>query len=81
MGIPREVALFWEIPENAVPFATGSCQKFKPEVLIECKAPKILLKKGVTCPYYTTNKKKMSIQITTQIWVSGNCMAKLIYFL
>ena len=28
LGIPRE-----EILENAVPFATGSCRKFKPEVL------------------------------------------------
>ena len=36
---------FLEIPENAVPIATGSCQKFKPEVLVECKVPKILLKK------------------------------------
>ena len=36
---------FLEIPENAVPLATGSCQKFKPEVLVECKVPKILLKK------------------------------------
>ena len=36
---------FLEIPENAVPLATGSCQKFKPEVSVECKVPKILLKK------------------------------------
>ena len=36
---------FLEIPENAVLLATGSCQKFKPEVLVECKVPKILLKK------------------------------------
>ena len=34
LGIPRE-----EILENAVPFATGSCRKFKPEVLVEWKAP------------------------------------------
>ena len=26
-------------PKNAVPFATGSCRKFKPEVLGEWKAP------------------------------------------
>ena len=26
-------------PKNAVPFATGSCRKFKPEVLVEWKAP------------------------------------------
>ena len=26
-GIPREVVLFFEILENAVSFATGSCQK------------------------------------------------------
>ena len=36
---------FLEIPENAVPLAIGSCQKFKPEVVVECKVPKILLKK------------------------------------
>ena len=34
LGIPRE-----EILENAVPFATGSCRKFKPQVLVEWKAP------------------------------------------
>ena len=33
LGILRE-----EILENAVPFATGSCRKFKPEVLVEWKA-------------------------------------------
>ena len=27
LGIPREVDLFLEILENAVPFATGSCRK------------------------------------------------------
>ena len=28
-------------PKNAVPFATGSCRKFKPEVLVEWKAPNV----------------------------------------
>ena len=28
-----------EIFENAVPFATGNCRKFKPDVLVEWKAP------------------------------------------
>ena len=32
---------FLDILENAVSFATGSCRKFKPDVLIEWKAPKI----------------------------------------
>ena len=49
LGIPREVVLFFGMsenrhyrcsqPKNAVPFATGSCRKFKPEVLVEWKAP------------------------------------------
>ena len=72
---------FLEILENAVPFATGSCQKFKPEVLVECKALKILPQKKRSVwslRYYL--QTKMSIQITTRIWISGNCMAKLIYF-
>ena len=30
-------------PKNAVPFATGSCRKFKPEVLVEWKAPLVFL--------------------------------------
>jgi len=30
---------FPEIPENAVPFATGNFWKFKPEFLVEWKAP------------------------------------------
>ena len=30
---------FLEILENAVPFATGSCRKFKPDVLVEWKVP------------------------------------------
>ena len=41
LGIPREVALFLEILENAVPFAPGSCRKFKPDVLVEWKAPPV----------------------------------------
>ena len=34
LGIPRKVGFFLEILENAatVPFATGSCRKFKPDV-------------------------------------------------
>ena len=28
-----------EILEKAVPFATGSCLKFKPDILVEWKAP------------------------------------------
>ena len=28
-----------EIFENAVPFATGNCRKFNPDVLVEWKAP------------------------------------------
>ena len=49
LGIPREAVLFFgnvgksslpvSQPKNAVPFATGSCRKFKPEVLVEWKAP------------------------------------------
>ena len=31
--------LLLQIFENAVPFATGSCRKFKPDVLVEWKAP------------------------------------------
>ena len=36
---PRAVVLFLEIFENAITFATGSCQKFKQEALVEWKAP------------------------------------------
>ena len=28
-------------PKNAVPFPTGSCRKFKPELLVEWKAPTV----------------------------------------
>ena len=48
LDIPREVVLFFgnvenrhyrcSQPKNAFPFATGSCRKFKPEVLVEWKA-------------------------------------------
>ena len=30
---------FLGILEKAVPFATGSCRKFKPDILVEWKAP------------------------------------------
>ena len=30
---------FLKILEKAVPFATGSCRKFKPDILVEWKAP------------------------------------------
>ena len=43
-GYHMWLSSFLEIFENALPFATGSCQNFKPEVLVECKAP-IMLKK------------------------------------
>ena len=36
---PRAVVLFLEIFENAITFATGNCQKFKPEVLVYWRAP------------------------------------------
>ena len=39
LGIPCAVALFLEILENAVPLAPGSCRKFKPDALVEWKAP------------------------------------------
>ena len=75
------LSFFLEILENVVPFATGSCQKFKPEVLVECKAPKILpQKKRSNWSLLYHLQTKMSIEITTKIWISGNCMAKLIYF-
>ena len=32
--------MFLEILENAVPFVSGSCRKFKPDVLVEWKVPK-----------------------------------------
>jgi len=32
LGMPRKVVLFLEILGKAVPFTTGSCRKFKPEV-------------------------------------------------
>ena len=39
LGIPRKAVLFLEISEKSVPFATWSYQKFKPEALVEWKAP------------------------------------------
>ena len=36
---------FLGILENAVPFATGSCLRFKPDVLVEWKAPIEILEK------------------------------------
>ena len=43
LGINREVTSFFEILENAVPFATESCLKFKPDFLVKWKAPLVLL--------------------------------------
>ena len=34
-----------EVLKNTVPFATGSCRKFKVDVLVEGKAPKVSLRK------------------------------------
>ena len=31
--------------ENTIPFATGSCRKFKVDILVEEKAPKVSLRK------------------------------------
>ena len=49
LAIPREVFLFLAILENAVPFATGSCQKFKPDVLVEWKAPTMYMYPWLFC--------------------------------
>ena len=49
LGIPREVFLFLAILENAVPFATGSCQKFKPDVFVEWKAPTMYMYPWLFC--------------------------------
>ena len=38
LGKSREVVLFLVIFRNAVPFRSGSCRKFKPEILVEWKA-------------------------------------------
>ena len=38
-----------EILENAVPFATGSCQKFKPDVFVEWKAPTMYMYPWLFC--------------------------------
>ena len=32
---------FWKFWENAFPFATRSCRNFKPDVLVDWKAPKV----------------------------------------
>ena len=34
-----------EVLKNTVPFATRSCRKFKVDVLVEGKAPKVSLRK------------------------------------
>ena len=36
---------FVEVLKNTVPFATGSCRKFKVDVFVEWKAPKVSLRK------------------------------------
>ena len=36
---------FLEVLKNTVPFATGSCRKFKVDVLVEEEAPKVSLRK------------------------------------
>ena len=38
-GLPREIVFFFRNFGNAVLFVTGSCRKFKPDVLLEWKAP------------------------------------------
>ena len=44
-GFPCEIVLFLEVLKNTVPFATGSCRKFKVDFLVEWKAPKVSLRK------------------------------------
>ena len=41
----RGCASVLEVLKNTVPFATGSCRKFKVDVLVEEKAPKVSLRK------------------------------------
>ena len=36
-----------EVLKNTIPFATGSCRKFKVDILVEEKAPKVSLKKKI----------------------------------
>ena len=46
---------FLEVLKNTVPFATGSVQKFKVDVLVEWKAPKVSLWKlfSVHCVFFS----------------------------
>ena len=53
LGIPREVVFFDEILKNAVPFATGSCRKFKPDFLVEWKAPRTSISDVLLLPEAT----------------------------
>ena len=47
--------------ENAVPFGTGSCRKFKPDVLIECDGTHAKVTKFVTnCAPFERPTKKVS---------------------
>ena len=43
------LASLLEILENAVSFASGSCHKFKPDVLVELEAAKIDWSRRLTC--------------------------------
>ena len=49
LGIPHDVGLFFGILENVVSFASGSCQKFKPDVLVEWEAAKIDWSRRLGC--------------------------------
>ena len=58
-----------EILENAVPFATGSCQKFKPDVLVEWKAPTMYMYPWMFCTMTNCKGPINSYQCNLTLWI------------
>ena len=60
---------FLEILENAVPFATGSCQKFKPDVFVEWKAPTMYMYPWLFCTMTNCKGPINSHQCNLTLWI------------
>ena len=55
-----------EVLKNTIPFATGSCRKFKVDILVEEKAPKVSLRKLFFGHCFFSNGYELIFTLTGQ---------------
>ena len=79
LGMSHGIVFFLEILENAVPFTSGGCRKFKPNVLVEWKKHPLLSLTETTIyssrlgyqfrSTATEHEEALSVRFSTFLWL------------